>query len=317
MTRKRTIPIPHLPRELDGLKILQISDLHYSPYVRSSFLNKITKRIQKLSPDIIVFTGDLISYSTMPEKSLQLEQFLKSLLAPLGTFFVYGNHDYQDYVSLGKDGRFHKVESHIPVILRGFARLFQVKDNATEGPIISDPVPENAALKELLQRSGVQLLHNETVKVGKKGALINITGLGDYMTGHCMPFEAFKNYNPYFAGIVLSHNPDSYSLLENFPGDLFLFGHTHGGQVNLPFLWKRVTPLKNKKLKSGLFHLHESFQERYLYVNRGLGATFPFRWFAPPEITLFTLTREGAVKTPLIQRLFPQESPLDAASCTP
>jgi predicted MPP superfamily phosphohydrolase len=120
------------------------------------------------------------------------------------------------------------------------------------------------------------------------------------MTGNCQPQEAYGDYDMRLPGIILSHNPDSYDVLEHYPGDVLLFGHTHGGQVNLPYLWKRVTPLKNKVFKSGLFHI----DNRYLYVNRGLGATFPFRWFAPPEIALLELTRQGPVKVTWWQKLF-------------
>lgn len=303
LTSYHSIPIGQLPRELEGLKIVQISDLHLSPYVSQSFLDRCTKRIQSLQPDLIVFTGDVLSYSMLTEPD-RLKAFLSTLQAPLGTYAIFGNHDYAEYVSLGKDGRFRKVQSHLPAIMRGLARLFAMKDTGEEGAIVRSPIGELDELKALLAASGVHLLHNETIQIGKKGALINLTGLGDYMTGHCQPAQAFSHYDPRYPGIVLSHNPDSYDMLEHYPGDLLLFGHTHGGQVNLPYIWKRVTPIKNKLFKSGLFHI----DNRYLYVNRGLGATFPFRWFAPPEIAVLELVRQGPVKTPIWQKILPQET---------
>ncbi len=301
ITSHREIPIGHLPRELEGLKITQISDLHFSKDTPQSFLDRISKKVQNLRSDLIVFTGDLLTYSVLEEPE-RLVAFLKTLQAPLGSYAIFGNHDYSEYVSLGKDGRFRRVESHIPVIMRGFSRLFSLDDKESEGAIVRSPVPELDGLKELLKNGGIELLHNETVQLGKKKAQINVTGLGDYMTGQCQPQEAFKNYDYTLPGIVLSHNPDSYDMLEHYPGDLLLFGHTHGGQVNLPYIWKKVTPLKNKTFKSGLFHI----DNRHLYVNRGLGSTFPFRWFAPPEIAQLTLTRKGPVKVPFWQKLRPK-----------
>ncbi|MBS0634469.1 MAG: UDP-2,3-diacylglucosamine diphosphatase LpxG [Verrucomicrobia bacterium] len=307
LTSRHKIPMPQLPRELEGLKVVQISDLHFPEHVPQSFLRRISKRIEELKPDCILITGDFLSYSVLKEPE-RLKSFLKTLKAPLGTFAIFGNHDYKEYVSLGKDGRFRKVESHLPVIMRGFARLFSLNDNSSEGAIVRSPVEEFEELKTLLDDAGIRLLHNETVQIGKNNARLNLTGLGDYMAGQCQPVKAYAGYDMRTAGIVLSHNPDSYDALAHYPGDLLLFGHTHGGQVNLPFIWKKVTPLKNKALKSGLFHI----DNRSLYVNRGLAATFPFRWFAPPEIALFELVKEGPLKTPLWDRLFPKQEAAEA-----
>lgn len=301
-TKHTTIPLAQLPRELEGLKIVQISDLHFSENTSQGFLNRISKQVQAAKPDLIVFTGDFLSYSILPEAH-RLKAFLETLTAPLGTFAIYGNHDYKEYVSLGSDGRFRKVQSQLPAIMRGLGRLFSVNDAPNEGAIVRAPIEEFDELKTLLHDSGVQLLHNETIQIGIKNAHLNLTGLGDYMAGQCLPAKGFSNYDPRTAGIILSHNPDSYDVLEHYPGDLILCGHTHGGQVNLPFIWKKVTPLKNKMFKSGLFRLNM----RYLYVNRGLGATFPFRWFAPPEIALLTLTKQGPLKTTLWEKMLSKE----------
>ncbi len=302
VTSFHSIPISSLPRELEGLKIVQISDLHFSSYLSQSYLDRITKRIESLEADLIVFTGDILTYSELNEPE-RLKAFLSTLEAPLGVYAIFGNHDYNEYVSLAKDGRFRRVSSHIPVIMRAFSRLFGAQDKGEVGAIVRSPIEEIEDLKKIFSSSGIRLLHNETVQIGKKNALINLTGLGDYMTGQCQPQQAFSDYNPAMPGIVLSHNPDSYDVLQHYPGDLFLFGHTHGGQVNLPFIWKRVTPIKNKLFKSGLFHI----DNRYLYVNRGLGATFPFRWFAPPEIALIELRRQGPIKAPIWKKILAQE----------
>lgn len=311
LTSRTTIPIGQLPRELEGLKVVQISDLHFTDDISGSFLSRVTKRIATLEPDVILFTGDILSYSTLPDKS-RLSTFLKTLTAPMGTYAIYGNHDYSEYVSLGKDGRFRKIRSQVPAIMRGFQRLFSVNDKTEEGAIVRAGIEEHTDLKELFTNAGITVLHNKTIQIGKANALINITGLGDYIAGQCKPIEAFANYDMRYSGIVLSHNPDSYETLAHYPGDLILSGHTHGGQVNLPYIWKKVTPLKNKAFKSGLFHI----DHRHLYVNRGLGATFPFRWFAPPEVALFTLTRQGPVKAPIWQKILPQEQAQDGLLST-
>ena len=290
-TSRHTIPMPQLAKELDGLRLVHISDLHFSHHVSAHFLSRIQKRIQKLEPHIILFTGDFISYSELYAPA-SLAAFLSSLHAPLGCFAVLGNHDYEEYVSLDEHGAFCLFEDHTPAILRGFARLFGLKTGAQRKRVTA-PIAPKRELCQLLEKSGVRLLHNETVQIGWKRARLNITGLGDLMTLQSLPFRAYHQYDVRCPGIVLSHNADTYASLRSFPGDLFLFGHTHGGQVNLPYIWERITPIRDRRLKSGLFHIHNHF----LYVNRGLGATFPFRWFSPPEIALITLTRAGLSKS--------------------
>src|ERR1700722_3315000 len=104
------------------------------------------------------------------------------------------------------------------------------------------------------------------------------------MAGRFKPDLAFKDYNPAYTGIVLAHNPDCGPELKNYPGDVILSGHTHGGQINLPWLWKRFTLMKNMQYKRGLWKIGNKF----MYVNRGIGSVMKFRWFAIPEILLLT-----------------------------
>lgn len=293
------ITIAELPRELDGLKIAHISDLHYGPHTTTSFLKRIVDRVQALNCDIIVFTGDLLSYSTLQDPD-RLRSFLSSFHAPLGCWAIFGNHDYADYVTLGSDGSFQKALKHSPALMQAFDRLFSASCKENERIKVSDPIEEHPALRSLFEQSGFKVLHNETVHIGKAHSWINLTGLGDIMAEQCHVQMAFQNYDMQAPGIVLSHNPDSFEMLQSYPGNLYLFGHTHGGQVNIPGLWKKITPIQNKLFKSGLFCINH----RYLYVNRGLGAPFTFRWFAPPEIACLQLVKQGPVKTTLLDGLF-------------
>jgi hypothetical protein len=151
----------------------------------------------------------------------------------------------------------------------------------------------NEELLRFYSDHNVTLLDNETVHIGRNTHRLNLTGLGEITAGHLVPTTAYKGYDRRVPGIVFAHNPDAYSALSYFPGDLFLFGHTHGGQVNLPFLWERITPLNDTSLKSGLY-LRDG---RTIFVTRGVGATFPFRLFAPPQLVLFELFRGGRIRS--------------------
>jgi hypothetical protein len=295
--RNVLIPLEMLPRELSGMTLVHISDLHFSSYSSKRFLERASERIRKLAPDCIVLTGDLLTYAELEDRTLA-EEFLLSLSAPLGCFASLGNHDYSSYVSLARDGTFCLMQDKIPTVLQGFWRLISSKKMA-ENPEVQEPLAIHEAIQPLLAKTGWTLLHNETCQIGTTTHHINLTGLGDLMCGNFRPMEAFRNCDPRVASLVLSHNPDTFALLNAWPGDLILSGHTHGGQINLPFIWKRITPTRDKTLKSGLV----ARSKRFLYINRGLGAPFPFRLFAPPEITKITLVSSelARIQMPLFE----------------
>lgn len=295
-TVQRDVFIPDLPPGLEGLKVVHFSDLHVNNLLLSSFLHKIAKKISALSPDLVLFSGDLLSYSILTREE-ELSSFFRKIASPLGTFACLGNHDYGTYVSLNESGV--PIEGPPPnhAVLQGFARLFG--HTSPDKRKALSPQKFHEGLLEFYQKNDVTLLHNETVQVGRRGHLINLTGLGDLIAGHLHPSDAFKNWNFRYPGIVFAHTPDCYPYLKNYPGNLFLFGHTHGGAIFLPFFWDKITPLINKIFRSGLFER----DNRTLFVNRGTGSTFPFRLFAPPQIALFTLKKGGLQKAPLF---FPQ-----------
>ncbi|HXF28822.1 MAG TPA: metallophosphoesterase, partial [Chlamydiales bacterium] len=137
-TTEKTLAIPTLAAELSGLKLLHISDLHYSSYTSRNFLERILARIQQLQPDLIVFTGDCITYAELEDEAL-LKEFLTqlSLVAPLGTYAVLGNHDYSDYVSLGDDGTYRLIQEHVPPLLKGLYRLISAKKTSQDPEIQS------------------------------------------------------------------------------------------------------------------------------------------------------------------------------------
>ncbi|MGQ9497655.1 MAG: metallophosphoesterase [Desulfotomaculales bacterium] len=88
------VPLPGLPAELDGLTIVQISDLHYGfgRFRSKESVTQITRLISSLHPDLIVFTGDLLDRSAAPALADTLP--LKGVEAPLGVYAVMGNHDH-------------------------------------------------------------------------------------------------------------------------------------------------------------------------------------------------------------------------------
>ena len=88
------------------------------------------------------------------------------------------------------------------------------------------------------------------------------------------------------SGSACAHNPDAIDYLQAKPWHWLMCGHTHGGQVRIPFLGAPFLPVRNRQYDAGLFHVGD----RCLYVNRGLGYLRQIRFNCRPEMTLFTLT---------------------------
>jgi predicted MPP superfamily phosphohydrolase len=134
---------------------------------------------------------------------------------------------------------------------------------------------------------GVRVLRNEACEIGG----LQIAGLDDLWAGRFAPEGVMPRLDPARAAIALSHNPDTADL----PGwgafrGWILSGHTHGGQVRLPFLPPPFLPVRNKRYASGVC---DAPGGRRLYVSRGVGHLTPVRFNVRPEITLFTLTPEA------------------------
>lgn len=285
-TTHLTLPIKDLPKDLEGITILQFSDLHWHENMSPTFLQKILQTTEELAPDIIVFTGDALCYGLLADPE-PLEDFLCAFHAPYGCYAVLGNHDYQEYVSVNAAGDYDIDEKTISPITKGWKRLLKPRKLTGKTTPRVRSVPLKKELLDCFKRSPFELLHNTTAVVDIKNSKLNICGLGEHMLGRCLPEQAFKNYDPKHPGIVLLHNPDGMPALKEYPGDLILCGHTHGGQVNLPLLAKKFMFQENAQFKRGLV----KFQDRSIYINRGTGSVMPFRWFSPPELLLLTLER--------------------------
>ncbi len=295
--RNLTLPLKMLPPAMPELRIAQFSDLHFYQGISPKFLKKVIRKIQAFKPHIIAFSGDFLCAAKLadPEK---LKAFLCAFSAPMGCYAVLGNHDYDSFVSINDKGEYDRL-GHMEVpLLRGLRRLFRlpcVPSGTTTPAALS--IGMHLPLQELLAQTPFQLLHNETRQVplrnspsnSQTDSFVNVCGLGEHMLGRCLPKVAFAKYDPRYGGIVLCHNPDALPHLMPYPGDIVLCGHTHGGQVNLPWFWKRFTVLENMRFKRGLFNLGK----KWAFVNTGIGEALPFRWFAMPEVLLLTLKADA------------------------
>jgi predicted MPP superfamily phosphohydrolase len=284
-TTRLSLPIPNLPKDLENFKILQISDIHLNENASNLFLAKLVKKCRALKPDLIVLTGDFICYGALREPE-RLKSLLQQFQAPYGCYAVLGNHDYASFVSINAKGDYDVITPPASSSLsRAFRRLVETKTLTKKTTEQAKSTPMHSALVPLIQETPFKLLHNATETISVKSTKLNICGLGEYSLKKNDAAQAFQKYDQSYPGIILLHNPDGAHTLKDYPGDIILSGHTHGGQVNLPWMWKKFTLLENMKFKKGL----KQSDGKWIYINRGLGSVLPFRWFSPPEILLLTL----------------------------
>lgn len=280
------VALPRLTSDLQGLRILQFSDLHLDDKVPDRQLEQVIQRAKSLSPDLIVFTGDFLCYSKLshPER---LTRFLNAFSAPYGCYAILGNHDYAQYVGINADGEYDLVVSGETAVRRMVQRLFVKQKLLGRHASRMKSVIPHEGLVQILSDTPFQLLRNETRQIAIGGSYLNVCGLGEYTAKDFSPQQAFRDYDRRYPGIVLVHNPDAIPRLANYPGDLVLCGHTHGGQINLPWLIDRCSVVEYPEFRRGYF----AYGQRMVNVNRGLGGVLRLRWRAKPELSLLTLGR--------------------------
>lgn len=261
------------------LKLAFFSDLHWNPSQSKTLLRKLQQSVSNFDPDVILMGGDFICEGELWDEK-GLEDYLKGFSAKLGKYAVLGNHDYDAPLSINEAGDYDVTSKGAPLgkILTRLFKLARLSGRVTDR---AKKVSPHAALNVLLQSAGVSLLNNRAIEV--EG--LNLVGLGEYMADKADPKAAFKEYDPELAGVVMVHNPDFAPRLKNYPGKLILSGHTHGGQVNLPWIWRRLTAMEDFRFKSG----ERLLDDKLVYTSRGVGSLLPFRWFAMPEVVFITL----------------------------
>lgn len=280
MVKKLKVPLPQLTKPL---KVIQLSDLHFGPLTSERLLKKILRKTQEFQPDLIVLTGDFLCYGKLYDEEKMLS-FLNNLKASLGVFAILGNHDYEGGVVVDQEGNY-SVGRPSSTVLKGIRLLFhKQKLTGVVSKLASEAKPNQQLLK-VLNKARIELLVDKTVQV--KG-LLNLTGLSEYMTGQIDLKSAFANYDKKLPGILLTHNPDSIPQLLDEPSTLLLSGHTHGGQINLPWFRDRFTLMEHPSYFKGLIRK----KEKTVYISRGLGSVMPFRFFSPPELVCIELSNE-------------------------
>jgi predicted MPP superfamily phosphohydrolase len=257
-----TVKHKKLPKPFNGLKIIQISDIHLGSFnYKYHILDKAIKVINDAQPDFIFFTGDLVNNYAW--ELIGWEKVFKKLIAKKGKYAILGNHDYGDYSEWNsaqeKQDNFEKI-------------------------------------KEFYKTIDFKLLLNQSEIIEKKKGKLAIIGVENWGKAPFKQYgnlqEALKNVSEVPFKILLSHDPTHWreEVIKKTGISLTLSGHTHGMQVGFQYKKMKWSPIKYKyKHWAGLYNENE----KYLYVNRGLGwVGFPGRLGMRPEITLFKLFKK-------------------------
>ncbi len=245
----------NIPESFNGIKIIQISDIHYNTTYKKKELNNLVEEINKQNPDLVVFTGDLLD-SSITYKNTDLEELtniLSTIETKLGKYAIKGEEDFlfTEWETIMKNSGFidlsdkHELiynESLIPILLTGLS-----------SNINSDISPET--------------------KLANTDAYLNTV---KDKSGPNIP-----TYN-----ILLMHEADYINKINYNNYDLVMAGHSHGGYIN-------INGINNLLVKDGSNNYIEgkyTLDNTLIYVSNGLGTSkYNFRLFNTPSINLYRL----------------------------
>ncbi len=244
------------------VKIAIISDLHVGPYKGAGFIKRVVRRINEETPDIVLIVGDLVLSDDVTPEALTALEPLKNLHPQLGTYIVMGNHDH------------------------GIYRLFTPEQRR--------PPDRSDLVSDMLARSGLIVLKNTQSEIRIGGETLLITGIEDALSGQADIVKTLQGSGSGSAPVLLmSHNPDVILDPLSRLANLIVAGHTHGGQIRLPW-YGPVSALPThigRKYDQGSFALGSGTT---LLITRGVGESGPrARLFAPPEIMMIRTQPEA------------------------
>ncbi|MDD2518283.1 MAG: metallophosphoesterase [Bacilli bacterium] len=248
-----------IPNSFHGFKVVHLSDIHYGRSVKEKQIKLIVDKINILKPDIVVITGDLLDRDkelTSEQQKILTEQ-LKKIEVTIGKYIIAGNHDYDNGIdkwqTLVQNSDFINLNDN-----------YQLIYNNGITPILINGMSSN--------------LHNH-MTIEKK------------LENHFNFLKEFEKPNnetikPAY-NIMIIHEPDYVDEFKYDNFNLILAGHSHNGQVRLPFINKLVTPIGAQKYHREQYNLENT----KMYISSGLGtSTLDVRLFNKPSINFYRLT---------------------------
>ncbi|BAY80869.1 metallophosphoesterase [Calothrix parasitica NIES-267] len=259
---EETAIIPNLPPAWEGKRIGQVTDFQVGMWLdNTGTMRDSIKKLVEEKPAAVLITGDFV-YHSLPNASEELSKVTEAIQplikANIPTYAVLGNHDY----------------SHKP------------------------PIPElGEQVKNTLEGIGVKVLKNQAVKIDSPAVQGNnqplyLVGIGAYVAKNSDVNKALAELPKNSPRVVMMHNPASFAAFPPQTAPFAVAGHTHGGQIRLPFTpqWSYLSLIKGEEVYGDAWIKNYGEEGNNLYVNRGIGfSDVPIRINCVPEVTLFTL----------------------------
>lgn len=250
ITKEYKIESKNINNSFDGLKIVHFSDLHYLRVTSKNTLNDIVDEINLINPDIVFFTGDLIDkdFEIPDEERDILIELLDTINSKYGKYAIIGNHDI---------------------------------------------VKDEELLKEIYSSSNFILMQNSyDIIYGNNNDKLFIGGLDTYSYDKAnieKTMEYFKDNEDISYKIILAHEPDyTDTILSKYNVDLILSGHSHNGQINIPYIKNIFLPYGSKKY----YENHYEIDNTDLFVSSGIGVSrINFRLFNRPSINFYRINK--------------------------
>lgn len=235
IVREYAVYKDNLPKEFEGIKIVQFSDLHFNKTSSINTVKKLVKTINKTNPDIVIFTGDLIDH-------------------------------------------FYKIDSNtIEEIMSEFNKI-----NASLGKYAIKGEEDGEDFNKVFNNSNFIILENTVEKIYIGNSSINLLTVDEMYTK-----ENIKGYNNDTFTISIIHKPDlADRIIDDYNTSLIFAGHSHNGQIILPFIGPLMTKEGAKKYPLS----HYTIKDTDLYVSGGIGnSKHQWRLFNHPSINFYRL----------------------------
>lgn len=233
--------------DLKGLKIVFISDLHYGFSMNQEILNEVIDWVNKLDADIILFGGDLFDHPSTLLPDQTMQQVVSSGLARM-------NANIAKIAVLGN----HDHESNLT----------------------------STMTTQVLQDGGFSVLINEMQRLEIGLGALQVVGIDSSILGQPNIERSLALVSEDDLVLVLTHTPDIVAKVPSQKVDWQLSGHSHGGQISLPWIGPIVTPPHAREFTHGTYDVNNI----RLDITNGLGTTgIKARFFANPSIHLYIL----------------------------
>lgn len=258
---KYTIANEKIPKEFNDFKIVQLSDFHSSGYKDTTEI--IISKVKEINPDIIVMTGDMVSWEVKDIE--ELEKLINSLANLYPIYYINGNHE--QLAEILRAGKYKDLLDKL-----GSLGITFLRDNYIE--ITKDGQSIN--LYEIdIPLDGATGLHASRWQLES-----------DYVESTLPQVDSSK-FN-----ILLAHNPLFIKQYNKWGADLVLSGHMHGGIIRIPIIGVGILSPER-----GLFPRYDAGKfkrgDTTMIVNRGIGtSSIGLRIFNNPEISIITLNSE-------------------------